>query len=112
MSNYLVDNIFIRVFHCDVQRHDIRRVVIEGFEVSDVSNVLVLCDEVTDCVNIFYISPLDVGYLIGSPPPGTVPWALFLLSSVGTLVIRNLPPSKRLVGMGPCQAPLQLSSHN
>ena len=72
MSDYLVDDIFIRVFHCDVQRHDIRGVVIEGFEMSDVGNVLVLCDEVTDCVNIFYISPLDVGYFIGSPPPGTV----------------------------------------
>ena len=72
MSDYLVDNIFIRVFHCDVQWLHIRGIVIEGFEMSDVGNVLVLCDEVTDCVNIFYISPLDVCYFIGSPPPGTV----------------------------------------
>ena len=70
MSDNLVDDISIRVFHCDVQRHDIRGVVIEGFEVSDVSNVLVQCDEVTDCVNIFYISPLGGGCFIGSPPPG------------------------------------------
>ena len=67
--------IFIRVFHCDVQRHDIRGVVIEGYEMSDVGNVLVLCDEVTDCVNIFYISPLDVRYFI----PGTVLVAQFPL---------------------------------
>jgi len=72
MSDYLVDDIFIRVFHCDVQRHDIRGVVMERFEMSDVGNLLVLSDDVTDGVNIFYISPLDVGYLIGSPPPGTV----------------------------------------
>ena len=67
MSDCLVDDIFIRVFHCDVQRHDIRGIVIEGFEMSDVGNVLVLCDELTDCINIFYISPLDVNYFIGSP---------------------------------------------
>jgi len=110
MCNYLVDDIFIRIFDCDVHRHDIRGVVTEGFEMSDVSNVPVLCDEVTDYVNIFYISPLDVDYFIGSPPPGTVlvGGPFFLLSSVGTLEIRNLPPSKRLVGMGPCQAPPQL----
>ena len=72
MSDYLVDDIFIRVFHCDIKWHDIRGIVTEGFEMSDVGNVLVLCDEVTDCVNIFYTSPLDVGYFIGSPPPGTV----------------------------------------
>ena len=53
MSDHLVDNIFIRFFHCDVLRHDIRGIVIEGFEVSDVCNELVLCDEVTNCVNIF-----------------------------------------------------------
>ena len=53
MSDYLVDDIFIRVFHCDIQRHDVRGIVIERFEVSEVGNVLVLCDEVTDCVNIF-----------------------------------------------------------
>ena len=53
MSDYLVDDIFICVFHCDVQRHDIRGVVREGFEMSDIGNVLVLSDEVTDCVNIF-----------------------------------------------------------
>ena len=80
----------------------------------DVGNVLVRCDEVIDCVNIIYISPLDVGYFVGSLPPGTVlvkGGGLFLLSSVGTLVTQNLPPSKRLVGMGPCQAPPQLLSH-
>jgi len=60
MSDYLVDGIFIRVFHSDVQRHDIRRVVIEGFEISDVGNVLMMSDEVTDSENIFYISPLDI----------------------------------------------------
>ena len=60
MSDYLVDDIFIRVFNCDVHRHDTRGVVIERFKMSDVCNVLVLCDEVTDCVNIFYISPLTL----------------------------------------------------
>jgi len=49
MSDYLVDDMFIRAFHCDIQRHD----VIEGFEMSDAGNILVLCDEVTDYVNIF-----------------------------------------------------------
>ena len=44
MSDYLFDDIF-----------KIRGVVVEGFEMSDVDNVLVLCDKVTDCVNIFYI---------------------------------------------------------
>ena len=52
MSDYLVDDIFIRFFHGDVQRHDIRGGVIDGFEMSDVGNVLVL-SEVTDSVNIF-----------------------------------------------------------
>ena len=41
------------------------RVVMEGFDMSDVGNVLVLSDEVTDSVNIFYISSLDVRYFIG-----------------------------------------------
>ena len=78
MSDYLVDDIFICVFHCDVQRHYIRGVVMKGFGMSDVGNVLVLSDEVADSVNIFYISPLDVGRwalcvgFIGSTPPGTI----------------------------------------
>ena len=72
MSDCVVNDIFILVFHCDVQRHDIRGAVIEGFEMSDVSYALVLSDEVTDCVNIFFISPLDVGCFIRSLPPGTV----------------------------------------
>ena len=42
-------------------------VVIEGFEMSDVGNVLVLSDEVTDVENIFYTSPLKVGYLSYGP---------------------------------------------
>jgi len=46
-------------------------VVIEGFEMSDVGSVLLLSDEVTDGVNIFYIRTLDVGFFMGSPPPGT-----------------------------------------
>ena len=49
------------VFHCDVQRNDISGIVIVGFEMSDVGYVLVLSDEVADGVNMFYISPLDVG---------------------------------------------------
>ena len=39
ISDYLVDDIFIRVFHCDILRHDICVVVIEGFEKSDLCNV-------------------------------------------------------------------------
>ena len=38
MSDYLVDNIFIRVFHYDVQWYDICGGVIERFEMSDVGN--------------------------------------------------------------------------
>ena len=106
MSDYLV------VFHCDIQRHDICGFVIEGFEISDVDNVLVMSDDVTDGLNIVYISPLDVGYFIESPPPVNVlVGAFFPLWSVGTLVIRNPPSSKWLVGMGPCQAPPHLLSH-
>ena len=65
MSDCLVDDIFILVFHCDDQRHNIRGVVLEGFEMS-AGDVGVLSDEVTDSVNIIYISLLDVGYFIGS----------------------------------------------
>ena len=39
MSDYLVDDIFIHVFHCDVQQHDIRGVVIERFEMTDYVNI-------------------------------------------------------------------------
>ena len=85
MSDYLVDDISIRVFLCDVQRHDIRGIVIERFEMSDFGNVLVMCDEVTDSVNIFYISPLDVGYFIGSPLPGTI-----LVEGPFSLAVRNI----------------------
>ena len=106
MSDYLVDNIFIRVFHCDIKRHDKRVVVIEGFKMSVVGYVLVLSDEVTDCVNIFYTSPLDVGYFIGSPPPRTI--LVGALSRFSRWVLSL--PSKWLVGMGPCQAPPQLLS--
>ena len=55
ITDYLVDDIFIFVFHCDDQWEDIKSeswFVIEGFEMSDVANVLVVSDEVTDCVNI------------------------------------------------------------
>ena len=78
MSKNLVDNIFIRVFHCDVQRqcstamfNDIRGVVMEGFVMSDVGKVLVLSNEETELCK-YYISLSDVGFFIGSPPPGTV----------------------------------------
>ena len=47
-----VDHIFICVFHCDIQRHDISWVV-GRFEMSDVGNVIVLSDDVTDRVNAF-----------------------------------------------------------
>ena len=64
-------------------RDDIRGIVLEGFEMSDVCNVLVLCDEVADCVNIFYISPLDVGLFHRAPSTrnctGWGPFSRFLL---------------------------------
>ena len=94
MSDNQVDNIFIRVFHNNVQRHDIRRVVVERFEMSDVGNVLVLGDEDTDCVNIFYISPSDVGYFIGSPPPGTILDGVLFLALVGGYSRNTKPPTE------------------
>ena len=71
MADYLIDDIFFCVFHCNNHRHDISWVV-EGLKMNDFSYVLMLSDEVTDCVNVFYISPLDVGYFKGSSSPGTI----------------------------------------
>ena len=83
-------------------RH-IRGVVIEGFDMSDIGNVLVLKDEVTDCINIFYISPLDVGYFIASPPLGTILVGGPFPALVGGYSRNTKSP--------PSQAPPQLLSH-
>ena len=42
MSDYLVDDMFICVFHYDIQRHDVGSWLKERFEFSDVGCVLVL----------------------------------------------------------------------
>jgi len=78
MSDYLVDDRFICVFYCDIQRHDISWVVVEKLEMSDVGHVLVLSDEVSDCVNVFYISQFDVGYFKGLPPQESICWGPWL----------------------------------
>jgi len=54
INDYLVDDILFCVF-----------------QISDVDYVLMLCDEVTDSVNISCISQFDVGYFKGDPP-GTI----------------------------------------
>ena len=46
MSEYLVDDIFIRVFHCIVQRHDICGVMMEGFEMSNVGVSVLLSNQI------------------------------------------------------------------
>ena len=106
MSDYLVDIIFILVFHCDVQRHDIRWVVVEGFDVSDVDYVLVAIEEVTDYININYIIQLDVVIFNGAPPSGSI----FLGGPFPAFVggySRN-PKTKWLVAMVPYQVPPRL----
>ena len=84
MSDYLVDDMFILVFNCDVQRRKIRGVVIEAFEISDVGNIVVLSDEVTDSLYIICITSLDVVYFMEGPLHQELylSGALFPLSSV------------------------------
>jgi len=85
MSDYLVDDIFICVFHCDIQRHKLS---------------LEMSDEVTDCLTSVSLSGwfFQRGLLIGSPLPPLVGY---------TRNTRN-PPSKWLVSMVRCQFPPRL----